>query len=213
MSIIKDIALAKAIGGGGPSVTVEELTVNQNGTTTAPEGKAYNPVITNVQPPLQQKTVSANGDVTPDTGYYGLSKVIVDVPQGGGGGANPLQFHLGRLTINTGEIAESSMYCYSDLIPISQGPGWWFLDLARSNQDVQSYYIGISFFAQDGETNVGYIRQYENYRSYQNTSGANAKYFRIANNVSNMSFASAAFLGDGVYVAPQSGNVYQNNLE
>lgn len=87
MSSIREIALAKAVGGGsGPSVTVEELTVNQNGTTTAPEGKAYSPVNVNVQPPLQEKSVNANGDVTPDTGYYGLSKVVVDVPTGGGGG-------------------------------------------------------------------------------------------------------------------------------
>ena len=79
MSSIREIALAKAIGGGGPSVTVEELNVSQNGTTTAPEGKAYSPVNVNVQPPLQQKSVNANGDVTPDEGYYGLSKVLVDV--------------------------------------------------------------------------------------------------------------------------------------
>ena len=88
MSSIRTIALAKAIGGGGggASIEVEELTVSQNGTTTAPEGKAYSPVVVNVQPPLQQKTVNANGDVTPDEGYYGLSKVVVEVPQGGGGG-------------------------------------------------------------------------------------------------------------------------------
>lgn len=124
MSSIRTIALAKAIGGGGgSSIEVESLSVSQNGTTTAPEGVAYNPVIVdvpnsyaagdegkvvsngalvaqtsrtvtanntydttlnnemvvNVQPPLQQKTVNANGDVTPDEGYYGLSKVVVEV--------------------------------------------------------------------------------------------------------------------------------------
>lgn len=36
-------------GGGGSSVTVEPLTVTQNGTTTAPSGKAYSPVTVNVQ--------------------------------------------------------------------------------------------------------------------------------------------------------------------
>lgn len=35
-------------GGGGSSVTVEPLTVTQNGTTTAPSGKAYSPVTVNV---------------------------------------------------------------------------------------------------------------------------------------------------------------------
>lgn len=38
----------KMQGGGGSSVTVEPLTVTQNGTTTAPSGKAYSPVTTNV---------------------------------------------------------------------------------------------------------------------------------------------------------------------
>ena len=45
MSSIREIAIAKAIGGGGgQSITVEALNVSQNGTTTAPEGKAYSPV-------------------------------------------------------------------------------------------------------------------------------------------------------------------------
>ena len=35
-------------GGGGSSVTVEPLTVTQNGTQTAPSGKAYSPVTANV---------------------------------------------------------------------------------------------------------------------------------------------------------------------
>ena len=43
-----DIALAKQLGGGGSSVTIEELNVTANGTYSAPTGKAYSPVNVNV---------------------------------------------------------------------------------------------------------------------------------------------------------------------
>lgn len=94
MSSIREIALAKGIGGsGGPSVTVEPLSVNENGTTVAPEGTAYSPVSVSVQPNLQSKTATENGTVTPDTGYDGLSEVVVDVSGGGGGAsANAVNF-------------------------------------------------------------------------------------------------------------------------
>ncbi|MBO7731576.1 MAG: leucine-rich repeat protein [Methanobrevibacter sp.] len=42
----------KAAGGGGSGVTVEPLSVEANGTYTAEEGKAFNPVIVNVQEPV-----------------------------------------------------------------------------------------------------------------------------------------------------------------
>lgn len=65
-----------------PSTTVEPLTVTENGTTTAPGGEAYSPVVVNVPtstPELQEKTVTitSNGttEVTPDDGKDGLSKV------------------------------------------------------------------------------------------------------------------------------------------
>jgi hypothetical protein len=49
MSSIREIALAKAIGGGGGGgVTPEPLSVTANGTYTAPSGKAYTPVTVNV---------------------------------------------------------------------------------------------------------------------------------------------------------------------
>ena len=50
MSSIREIALAKAIGGGGGGggVTPEPLSVTANGTYTAPSGTAYTPVTVNV---------------------------------------------------------------------------------------------------------------------------------------------------------------------
>lgn len=49
----KDILALEALGlgspgGGGSSITVEPLTVTQNGTQTAPSGKAFNPVTVDV---------------------------------------------------------------------------------------------------------------------------------------------------------------------
>jgi len=48
-----DILLAKKLngGGGGGDITVESLSVTENGTYTAPSGKAYNPVTVEVAPP------------------------------------------------------------------------------------------------------------------------------------------------------------------
>lgn len=47
-----DILLAKKLnGGGGGDITVESLSVTENGTYTAPSGKAYTPVTVEVAPP------------------------------------------------------------------------------------------------------------------------------------------------------------------
>lgn len=50
--------IATKIQGGGSSVTVEPLTVTQNGTTTAPSGKAYSPVTVDVPSPNHVETIS-----------------------------------------------------------------------------------------------------------------------------------------------------------
>lgn len=70
MSSIREIALAKAVGGGGPSVTVEELTVTENGTYTAPSDKAYSPVVVAVP--------QGGGSVAPnDVNFYDYDGTIV----------------------------------------------------------------------------------------------------------------------------------------
>ena len=45
-----DILFAKKMsgGGGGGDITVEPITITTNGTTTAPEGKAYSPITVEV---------------------------------------------------------------------------------------------------------------------------------------------------------------------
>ena len=46
---LQDKSFAEATsGGGGSGITVEPITITQNGTTTAPSGKAYSPITVNV---------------------------------------------------------------------------------------------------------------------------------------------------------------------
>ena len=77
-----DILLARKLGGGGGGdITVSPLSVTENGTTTAPEGEAYNPVVVNVpQTTVERLDVSQNGTYTPQSGKA-YSPVVVDVPQ------------------------------------------------------------------------------------------------------------------------------------
>lgn len=64
-----------------PEPVVSSLEVTENGTYTAPDDTdGYSPVTVNVQPKLQEKSVTPSTqeqEVTPDSGYDGLSKVIV----------------------------------------------------------------------------------------------------------------------------------------
>lgn len=163
MSSIREIALAKAIGGGGgPQITVEALSVNENGTTTAPEGKAYSPVMVDVQPPLQEKSVNANGDVVPDTGYYGLSKVSVNVSGGGGGGAsaNAVNFRDYDGTI----VQSYSAADFAALTAMPDNPSHdgltaqgWNWTLAKAQAYVAKYgrlEIGQMYITDDGKTRV-----------------------------------------------------------
>ena len=74
--------IATKMQSGGSSVTVEPLTVTQNGTTTAPSGTAYSPVTVNVPasaPVLETLTVTANGTYTPEEGVDGFDEVEVNV--------------------------------------------------------------------------------------------------------------------------------------
>ena len=70
--------------------------ITQNGTHDVTQ---YANVNVNVQPNLQSKTATENGTVTPDSGYDGLSEVVVNVSGGGGGsiltGTTPPDVALG----------------------------------------------------------------------------------------------------------------------
>lgn len=71
-------AIANIPGGITPTGTVN---ITQNGTHDVTQ---YAEANVSVLPNLQSKTVTENGTVTPDSGYDGLSSVVVNVSGGGG---------------------------------------------------------------------------------------------------------------------------------
>ena len=71
----------REIDGGGSDITIESLSITDNGTYTAPENTAYTPITVDVQPDLGTKAISANGTYTASSDELdGYSSVTVDVP-------------------------------------------------------------------------------------------------------------------------------------
>ena len=75
--------VAERIGGGG-GVTVNPLSVTENGEYDAPYGEAYSPVTVNVPQPSGSKTIniSQNGTRTENVNDYSSAEIIVSVPTG-----------------------------------------------------------------------------------------------------------------------------------
>lgn len=75
--------LAEKLAHGGGDITTEELEVTENGTYTAPDGKAYTPVTVNVpavEPVLESLNATENGTYEPEEGVDGFDSVVVAVP-------------------------------------------------------------------------------------------------------------------------------------
>lgn len=71
----------KYIAGGDIAPVVAEKTITENGTYAAKLDNldGFSSVTVEVEPNLQEKATTVNGPVTADSGYDGLSKVIVSV--------------------------------------------------------------------------------------------------------------------------------------
>ena len=108
-----------AAGGGGGDITVESLSVTENGTTTAPSGKAYSPVVVNVPnsyAAADEGKVVSNGSLVSQTAHAEVTQngtidttlynsVVVNVPTGPtkiangtvtGGGATNISIPVGK---------------------------------------------------------------------------------------------------------------------
>ena len=159
-------------GGGGSSVSVKPLSVTENGTYTAPEGKAYSPVSVNVPAPtpsLQSKsiTMTQNGTqiVEADSGYDGLSSVSITANVSGGGGSTTAEQKDVNFIDYDGTIVHS--YTASEFAALSampenpahagltaQGWNWTLADAKAYVADYGKLWIGQMYITDDGKTRI-----------------------------------------------------------
>ena len=163
-----------ASGGGGSTVTVEPLSVTENGTYTAPDGEAYTPVTVAVPNTYSASdegkvvddgalvaqtslTVTQNGTV--DTTLN--NEVVVNVPTGGGGVAsNDVNFIDYDGTI----VYSYSAADFANLTELPANPSHsgltaqgWNWTLADAKTYVASYGfldIGQMYVTDDGKTRI-----------------------------------------------------------
>ena len=107
----------------GIGVGVTPLSVSANGTYNAGSRRAYNPVTVNVQPALQSKTVTpteSQQTITPDSGKYGLSQVVVNGIDAGYVGSSVPRKSSANLTISDYSVIAPAGY-YSGNATINLG--------------------------------------------------------------------------------------------
>lgn len=96
-------------GSGGSGITVEPITITQNGTTTAPSGKAYSPITVNV--PLNAVGVTMEYVTTGSLTTVG-TPVTLSYDYGKGLDSNYVVW-VGSEQINTRDLAVGQTYNYT----------------------------------------------------------------------------------------------------
>ena len=105
-----DAILQKIQGGGGSSVTIQPLSVTENGTTTAPSGTAYSPVTVNVPNPNSTRVITGtlerpfNNEFT-----HAQLKSLIDQWQAGG-----VTLTLTFTALEMGILLYATLGIYSD---------------------------------------------------------------------------------------------------
>ena len=92
---------------------------------------------------LQEKTITSNGTYTADSGYVGLSKVIVNVPSGSGGG-EVANFPFPHTNIQTGSFSPTENIL-TQSITLNFTPKAFLCIIDNPNQDA-GVYAGVSWF-------------------------------------------------------------------
>jgi hypothetical protein len=90
------------------------LNITANGSYDVTDKAGVTVAVPENEPTLQEKTVTANGVVVPDSGYDGLSKVTVNVASSGGGsGSNELEVLTRKVTgYSNPTLTELGMYAF-----------------------------------------------------------------------------------------------------
>ena len=137
-----DILLAKKLsGGGGGEITVEGLSVEENGTYTAPSGKAYSPVVVNL--PLGEKAITANGEYNASADdLKGYSKVTVNVE-----GYKVKSMPAGAVSSFADGTDNPLRDLKVSIVPVQSGSG----DPSPSNPRPISGWTGANVHVADGE--------------------------------------------------------------
>ena len=192
-----------------------QLYVTENG-TYYPDGSeedAFDEVVVLVEPSLQSKTVSVNGTVTPDQGYYGLSAVVVDVPQSVTGYTEK---QITEKTLNIVNLSNSAsfvggyaFYMNSSIVTVDLpnclqlGNSWTTnYSVFASCSKLQTVNLPVCFYINDGAfeycRNLSYISipvcQYINAKAFKDCQSLSSLDLSVCVSIGNSAFQNCTSL-------------------